>query len=105
MVPFAILGAAFKVMVLIEGFTEVRPANAIPMVSGYLFGPFGALGCALGNLIADSRLGNMKLFRCLIEIQRFSNLHEAFNLCTIHFTSFPDHSFGCIPALHPTTKE
>ena len=53
MVPFAILGAAFKVMVLIEGLTEVRPANAIPMVSGYLFGPFGALGCALGNLIAD----------------------------------------------------
>ena len=53
MIPFAVLGAAFKVMVLVEGFTEVRPANAIPMISGYLFGPFGALGCAAGNLIAD----------------------------------------------------
>ncbi len=53
MIPFAVLGAAFKVMVLIEGFTEVRPANAIPTVSGLLFGPIGALGCAIGNLIAD----------------------------------------------------
>ena len=53
MIPFAVLGAAFKVMVLVEGFTEVRPANAIPMISGYLFGPFGAIGCAVGNLIAD----------------------------------------------------
>lgn len=53
MIPFAVLGAAFKVMVLVEGFTEVRPANAIPIVSGLLFGPIGALGCAVGNLIAD----------------------------------------------------
>lgn len=53
MVPFAVLGAAFKVMVLIEGVAEVRPANAILMVSGYLFGPFGALGCVAGNLLAD----------------------------------------------------
>ncbi len=53
MVPFAVLGAAFKVMVLVEGLTEVRPANAIPIVSGLLFGPVGALGCAVGNLIAD----------------------------------------------------
>lgn len=53
MVPFVVLGAAFKVMVLVEGLTEVRPANAIPIVSGLLFGPIGALGCAVGNLIAD----------------------------------------------------
>ncbi len=53
MVPFAVLGAAFKVMVLVEGLTEVRPANAIPIVTGLLFGPIGGLGCAVGNLIAD----------------------------------------------------
>lgn len=53
MVPFVVLGAAFKVMVLVDGLTEVRPANAIPMVSGLLFGPIGALGCAVGNVIAD----------------------------------------------------
>ncbi len=53
MIPFAVLGAAFKVMVLVEGFTEVRPANAIPTVAGLAFGAVGALGCAAGNLIAD----------------------------------------------------
>ena len=53
MITFAILGAAFKVMVLVEGLTEVRPANAIPMIAGLAFGPVGALGCACGNLAAD----------------------------------------------------
>lgn len=53
MLPFVVLGAAFKVMVLVEGLTEVRPANAIPVVTGLLFGPVGALGCAVGNLAAD----------------------------------------------------
>lgn len=43
----------FKVMVLVEGFTEVRPVNAIPVVAGLLFGPAGAWGCAIGNLISD----------------------------------------------------
>lgn len=53
LVPFTVLGAAFKVMVLVEGLTEIRPVNAIPIVAGLLCGPVGALGCALGNLIAD----------------------------------------------------
>ena len=52
-VPFAVLGAAFKVMTLVEGLTEIRPANAIPMIAGLLCGPAGAFGCAAGNLIAD----------------------------------------------------
>lgn len=43
----------FKVMVLIEGLTEVRPVNAVPVVAGLLLGPVGAWGCAIGNLIAD----------------------------------------------------
>lgn len=50
---FAVLGAAFKVMVLVEGFTEVRPVNAVPMLAGLSFGSIGALGCGIGNLIAD----------------------------------------------------
>ena len=53
MIPFAVLGAAFKVMTLVEGLTEIRPANAIPLIAGLLCGPAGALGCAAGNLIAD----------------------------------------------------
>lgn len=52
-VPFAVLGAAFKVMTLVEGLTEIRPANAIPIIAGLLFGPVGGLGCAAGNFIAD----------------------------------------------------
>ena len=52
-VPFAVLGAAFKVMTLVEGLTEVRPANAIPLLAGLLCGPAGALGCAAGNFVAD----------------------------------------------------
>lgn len=52
---FVFIGMAvpFKVMVLIEGLTEVRPVNAVPVVAGLLFGPAGAWGCAVGNLIAD----------------------------------------------------
>ena len=47
------MAVPFKVMVLIEGFTEVRPVNAVPVVAGLLLGPAGAWGCAMGNLIAD----------------------------------------------------
>jgi energy-coupling factor transport system substrate-specific component len=50
---FVVLGASFKVMVLVEGLTEVRPVNAIPPVAGLISGPIGALACGLGNLIAD----------------------------------------------------
>lgn len=47
------MAVPFKVMVLIEGLTEVRPVNAVPVVAGLLLGPAGAWGCAIGNLIAD----------------------------------------------------
>ena len=33
--------------------TEVRPASAFPPAFGMLFGGWGALGCAIGNLAAD----------------------------------------------------
>jgi len=52
-IAFFVLGAAFKVMVLVEGFTEVRPVNAIPPVAGLAFGPIGGIACGLGNLFAD----------------------------------------------------
>ena len=50
---FLIMGASFKVMVLVKGFTEVRPVNAIPVPAGLCFGAVGGLACACGNLIAD----------------------------------------------------
>ncbi len=43
----------FKALVLIPGVTEIRPAAALPMVFGMLFGPAGAWGVAIGNFIAD----------------------------------------------------
>lgn len=43
----------FKGFVLIPGFTEFRPASVLPVVLGLLFGPAGAWGTAIGNLIAD----------------------------------------------------
>jgi energy-coupling factor transport system substrate-specific component len=44
----------FKVAVtIIPGVTEVRPANAIPIVLALLFGPAAAWGSAFGNLIGD----------------------------------------------------
>jgi len=47
------IGIYFDVMVLVEGFTEVRPVNAVPVPAGLFFGPVGGLACAVGNLIAD----------------------------------------------------
>ncbi|MBS7525367.1 QueT transporter family protein [Fusibacter paucivorans] len=50
---FAFMAVPFKAMTLVEGFTEVRPVNAVPIVAGLLFGPAGAWGCGIGNVIAD----------------------------------------------------
>jgi energy-coupling factor transport system substrate-specific component len=43
----------FKVVPLIPGVTELRPANAIPIVCSFLFGPAAAWGSAIGNLVGD----------------------------------------------------
>src|SRR5437879_818515 len=43
----------FKVVPLIPGITEFRPANAVPVVCSFLFGPAAAWGSAFGNLIGD----------------------------------------------------
>jgi energy-coupling factor transport system substrate-specific component len=50
---YAALLIPFKAIVLIPGITEVRPASALPIVFGLLFGPAGAWGAAIGNLIGD----------------------------------------------------
>lgn len=45
---------AFKaVIVIIPGYTELRPANMLPMAFSLLFGPAAAWGSAFGNLIGD----------------------------------------------------
>ena len=50
---YAALLIPFKVLPLIHGVTELRPANAVPVVCSFLFGPAGAWGAAIGNLIGD----------------------------------------------------
>lgn len=46
-------------IVLVPGITEIRPANVFPPVFGLLFGPAGAWGAAIGNLIGDIFGGTM----------------------------------------------
>jgi len=58
----------FKVGIpIIPGFVELRPANAIPVVTSLLFGPAAAWGAAFGNLIGDlfGTLGPGSLFGLL----------------------------------------
>src|SRR5437667_14960 len=50
---YAAILIPFKVVPLIPGITEFRPANAVPIVSSFLFGPAAAWGAAFGNLIGD----------------------------------------------------
>ena len=50
---YAALLIPFKGFVLIPGITEFRPASVLPVVMGLLFGPAGAWGSAIGNLIGD----------------------------------------------------
>lgn len=54
---YAAILIPFKIFPIIPGVTEIRPANAIPIVTSILFGPAGAWGSAFGNLIGDFFLG------------------------------------------------
>lgn len=50
---YAAVLVPFKAVPLIPGVTELRPANAIPVVCSFLFGPAAAWGSAIGNMIGD----------------------------------------------------
>lgn len=49
----------FSGLVIIPGFTTVRPANVLPVVLSLLFGPAAAWGAAFGNLFADAFGGTL----------------------------------------------
>ena len=62
---YAAILIPFKVGIpLIPGFAELRPANAIPIVTSLLFGPAAAWGSGIGNVIGDcfGTLGPASLF-------------------------------------------
>ncbi len=50
---YAAILIPLKGIPLVPGFTEIRPANVVPVVFSLLFGPAGAWGSAFGNLIGD----------------------------------------------------
>lgn len=50
---YAAILIPFKIVTIIPGFTEVRPAATLPVVFSLMFGPAGAWGSAFGNLIGD----------------------------------------------------
>jgi energy-coupling factor transport system substrate-specific component len=51
---YAAILIPFKVAIpIIPGFTEVRPANVIPVICSLMFGPAAAWGSAFGNLAGD----------------------------------------------------
>src|SRR5215813_387408 len=50
---YAAVLVPFKVVPLIPGVTELRVANAVPIVCSFLFGPAAAWGSAIGNMIGD----------------------------------------------------
>src|ERR1051325_945767 len=50
---YAAILIPFKAVQVITGITEFRPANALPVVISFLFGPAAAWGAAFGNLIGD----------------------------------------------------
>src|SRR4030066_2341385 len=50
---YAAILIPLKGIPLVPGFTEIRPANVVPVVFSLLFGPAGAWGAAFGNLIGD----------------------------------------------------
>lgn len=51
-VYFALL-IPFKQIQLLEGFSDFRISALFPVMAGLLMGPAGALGCGVGNLLAD----------------------------------------------------
>lgn len=53
MVVFMAACIPFKLLEIIPGVTELRPANAIPYLAGMIGGLPGAAACAVGNLGSD----------------------------------------------------
>jgi energy-coupling factor transport system substrate-specific component len=50
---FAALLLPFKFIAIIPGFSSLRIGSSLPPLFGLMFGPAGAWGAAIGNLIAD----------------------------------------------------
>ena len=59
-----LLSLPFKVMIMIPGFTDIRPVTCLQPIFGLFFGQTGALAFAVGNLISDV-LSNSLQWSCI----------------------------------------
>lgn len=50
---YAALTIPFKGNIIIPQISEIRPSAFLPVLAGFVFGPAGAWGAAIGNLIGD----------------------------------------------------
>lgn len=89
LMAFLVLGISFKVMVLVEGLTEVRPVNAIPVVAGLTCGTIGALACSIGNLLADM-VGTFSPYSALGVIANFTAAYLPYRLWYTFSEKKPD---------------
>ncbi len=88
------IGIAFNVMILVPGFTEVRPVNAVPVPGGLMFGATAGLACAFGNLAADC-FGQLMPSSTLGFIGNFVAAYLPYRLWYIYRDEKPNvHSLG-----------
>src|SRR4029079_13970766 len=64
---YAAILIPFKVLPIIPGVTDFRPAMAVPLVCSFLFGPAAGWGAAIGNVIGDffGGIGPGDFFGCI----------------------------------------
>lgn len=70
----------FKGFVIVPGFTEVRPANVLPVAFGLLFGPAAAWGSAFGNLFSDAFGGTLSVGSVFGFLGNFFSSYAAYKL-------------------------
>lgn len=70
----------FKGFVIVPGFTEVRPANVLPVALALLFGPAAAWGAAFGNLLSDAFGGTLSAGSAFGFVGNFFGAYLAYKL-------------------------
>jgi energy-coupling factor transport system substrate-specific component len=69
-----------KGLVIVPGFTEIRPANVLPVALGLLFGPAAAWGAAIGNLLSDAFGGTLTAGSAFGFVGNFFSAFAAYKL-------------------------
>ena len=76
----------FKLLPIIPGITELRPANVFPVICSLMFGPAGAWGAAIGNLIGDLMGGTYGLGSYFGMVGNFFFGYIPYKLSLIHIS-------------------